>query len=220
MVSMDTSSGLSFSLEWKSKPAESQEQMHTKELVTLLKTDIKLITDENTEKISKHFRSKLDMARLRRDENDNSGNMHTVLKEILDYRKWFEFKLFYKMTGDTKKELTNTAFYRFSGGEKAMAMYVPLFASVYARYEKASDESPKLISLDEAFAGIDDKNIADMFRIMEELNLSYIINSQVLWGTYSTVPSLAICELIRPNNADTVSVIRYKWNGKNKELIL
>lgn len=220
MISMDTSSGLSFSLEWKSKPADSEEQMNTKELVSLLKTDSKILTDENIERISKHFRSKLKAARLRRDEGDDSESMHAILKEILDYRKWFEFRLFYKMTGGQKKELTNTAFYRFSGGEKTMAMYVPLFASVYARYAKASDDAPKLISLDEAFAGIDDKNIADMFRIMEELKLSYIINSQVLWGTYSTVPSLSICELVRPNNAETVSVVRYKWNGKNKELVI
>ena len=77
-----------------------------------------------------------------------------------------------------------------------------------------------MISLDEAFAGIDDKNISDMFRIMEELKLSYIINSQALWGTYSTVPSLSIYELLRPNNSDTVSATRYKWNGKVKELII
>jgi len=220
MMNMDTSSGLSFSLEWKSKPADSDEQLSTSELVKLLKTDIKLLSDENIEKISKHYRSKLKMARLRRNEGGGAESMHAILKDILDYRKWFEFKLFYTMTGEKKKELTNNAFFRFSGGEKAMAMYVPLFASVYARYEKASSDAPKLISLDEAFAGIDDKNIADMFRIMEELNLSYIINSQVLWGTYSTVPSISICELNRPNNSDTVSVIRYKWNGKSKELIV
>lgn len=220
MMSMDTSSGLSFSLEWKSKPADSEAQLSTRELVSLLKTDSKILNDENIERISRHFRSKLNEARLRRDEGDDSESMHMILKEILDYRKWFEFRLFYRMTGMQKRELTNAAFYRFSGGEKAMAMYVPLFASVYARYAKASAEAPKLISLDEAFAGIDDKNIADMFRIMEELKLSYIINSQVLWGTYSTVPSISICELVRPNNADTVSVVRYIWNGKNKELVI
>ena len=134
MPSMDTSSGLSFSLDWKSKPADSEDQMNTAELVSLLKKDSRILTDENIDKISKHFRSKLNAARLRRDENADAESMHTILKDVLDYRKWFEFKLFYKMTGEAKKELTNNAFYRFSGGEKAMAMYVPLFASVYARY--------------------------------------------------------------------------------------
>ncbi len=216
MMSMDTSSGLSFSLEWKSRPAENEDEMNTAELVSLLKTDSRILTDENIAKMSKHFRSKLNTARLRHNDGGDAESMHTILKEILDYRKWFEFKLFYRQTGQPKKELTNNAFYRFSGGEKAMAMYVPLFASVYARYAKADEFAPKLISLDEAFAGVDDKNISDMFRIMEELELSYIINSQVLWGDYPTVPSLSICELVRPNNADYVTVLRYRWDGKER----
>lgn len=101
-----------------------------------------------------------------------------------------------------------------------MAMYVPLFSAVYARYEGGRKDSPRIISLDEAFAGVDERNIRDMFRLVGELGLDYIINSQILWGDYDTVPSLAICELIRPDNADFVTVIRYNWNGKVKELVV
>ena len=137
----------------------------------------------------------------------------------MDYRKWFEFQLFYKKTGETRKELTNNAFDRFSGGEKAMAMYVPLFSAVYARYEGARKDCPRILSLDEAFAGVDENNIRDMFRLLDELQLNFIINSQVLWGDYDTVPSLSICELVRPNNADFVTVIRYKWNGRVRTLV-
>ena len=101
-----------------------------------------------------------------------------------------------------------------------MAMYVPLFSAVFARYEGARMDSPRLISLDEAFAGVDEKNIRDMFRLLKDLKLDYMINSQILWGDYDTVPSLAISELIRPDNADFVTVIRYHWNGKMKELVV
>ncbi len=71
-----------------------------------------------------------------------------------------------------KKELTNNAFYKFSGGEKAMAMYVPLFSAVYAKYEGARKDCPRIISLDEAFAGVDEINIRDMFRLLNELELN------------------------------------------------
>lgn len=137
----------------------------------------------------------------------------------LDYKKWFEFKLYFIKTGQAKKELTNNAFYQFSGGEKAMAMYVPLFSAVYARYQGARKDCPRIISLDEAFAGVDEKNIRDMFRLLGELELDFIINSQILWGDYDTVPSLSICELLRPDNADFVTVIRYHWDGKVKSLL-
>ena len=85
-------------------------------------------------------------------------------------------------TGEKKKELTDRVFFTFSGGEKAMAMYVPLFSAVVAKYAGARPDAPKLISLDEAFAGVDETNIRDMFRLMVEFEFNFMINSQILWG--------------------------------------
>lgn len=219
MEGMNTSSGLSFSLMWKSKVAETEEQLDTKKLVDILKSEASLLKEEDFQKLSSHFRSKIAQARKRIEDTGSAQTFHTIMKEILDYRKWFEFQLFFQKTGMRKKELTNNAFDVFSGGEKAMAMYVPLFSAVYARYEGARKDCPRMISLDEAFAGVDENNIRDMFKLLEELKLNFIVNSQILWGDYDTVPSLSICELIRPNNANVVSVIRYQWDGKVRTLV-
>ena len=219
MAAMNTSSGLTFNLAWKSRAAETEEQIDTAELVGLLKSDANLLKLEDFQKLAAHFRSKINQARTALEEASVTKTFHTLIKEVLDYRQWFEFQLFYTKTGERKRELTNNAFDRFSGGEKAMAMYVPLFSAVYARYESARPDAPRLISLDEAFAGVDENNIRDMFRLLEELELNYVMNSQILWGDYDTVPALAICELVRPNNADFVSVIRYRWNGRIRELV-
>jgi len=220
MVSMNTSSGLSFSLSWRSKSAETEEQLDTRELVSLLRKDGNLLSEKELNKLSSHFRSKITEARREAEESGERQTFHAIMKEVLDYRRWFEFRLFFKKTNENKKEMTNNAFDKFSGGEKAMAMYVPLFSAVYARYEGARKDCPRVISLDEAFAGVDENNIRDMFRLLNELELNFIINSQILWGDYDTVPSLSICELVRPNNATFVTVLRYKWNGKVKELIV
>ncbi|HOV40986.1 MAG TPA: SbcC/MukB-like Walker B domain-containing protein [Oscillospiraceae bacterium] len=219
MESMNTSSGLSFSLKWSSKKAETEDQMDTSELVALLKQEGTIMPESSLNRLSEHFRSKIAEARKNLEESGKSQTFHSIMKEILDYRKWFEFKLYFIKTGQAKKELTNNAFYQFSGGEKAMAMYVPLFSAVYARYQGARKDCPRIISLDEAFAGVDEKNIRDMFRLLGELELDFIINSQILWGDYDTVPSLSICELLRPDNADFVTVIRYHWDGKVKSLL-
>lgn len=220
MESMNTSSGLSFSLRWTSKRAETEQQLDTKELVELLKQDGNLLKPSDLNKLSEHFRSKISEARRILEDKGQSQTFHSIMREILDYRKWFEFKLYYVKKGSSKKELTNNAFYQFSGGEKAMAMYVPLFSAVYAKYEGARGDSPRIISLDEAFAGVDERNIRDMFRLLNELDLNYIINSQILWGDYDTVPSLSICELLRPDNVEYVTVMRYRWNGRVKELVM
>ena len=76
-----------------------------------------------------------------------------------------------------------------------------------------------MISLDEAFAGVDEMNIRDMFRLMVEFEFNFMINSQILWGDHDTVPGLAIYQLIRPENAKYVSVIRYIWNGKMRKIV-
>ncbi len=219
MESMNTSSGLSLSLRWKSRVAEKEGQLDTRQLVQILKSEASLLREEDFRKLSSHFRSKISEVRKIMEDSGTSQTFHSIMKDILDYRKWFEFGLFYQKTNERKRELTNNAFNKFSGGEKAMAMYIPLFSAVYARYEGARRDCPRIISLDEAFAGVDENNIRDIFRLLEELRLNYIINSQILWGDYDTVPSLSICELVRPNNANVVTVIRYQWDGKIRKLV-
>lgn len=219
MESMQTSSGLKLSLKWKNKHADSEEQLDTRELVELLQKDVEIMREEEVEKISRHFRSKIKEARKIAGDTETVQSFHAIMREILDYRKWFEFQLECQKTGEKKRELTDRVFFTFSGGEKAMAMYVPLFSAVVAKYAGARKDAPKLISLDEAFAGVDETNIRDMFRLMVEFEFNFMINSQVLWGDYDTVPGIAIYQLIRPENAKYVTVIRYVWNGRMKSMV-
>ena len=144
-----------------------------------------------------HFRSKVEEARRHARDSGGMISFYQVMKETLDYRKWFEFQLFFQKGGERVKELTNSVFGTFSGGEKAMAMYVPLFSAVVAKYEGGRPDAPRLISLDEAFAGVDNRNIRDMFRLMTEFQFDFIINSQVLWGDCDTLDALAIYQLLR-----------------------
>ena len=219
MESMQTSSGLKLSLRWKNKRAEKEEQLDTRALVELLQKDVEIMREEEVESLSRHFRSKIEEARKISGNMGSVQSFHATMREVLDYRKWFEFQLECQKTGEKKKELTDRVFFTFSGGEKAMAMYVPLFSAVVAKYAGARPDAPKLISLDEAFAGVDETNIRDMFRLMVEFEFNFMINSQILWGDYDTVPGLAIYQLIRPENAKFVSVIRYIWNGKVKVML-
>ncbi len=64
--------------------------------------------------------------------------------------------------------------------ERDLAMYIPLFSAAYSRYSDARPDAPRIISLDEAFAGVDENNIRDMFDLLEKLGFNYIMNSQAL----------------------------------------
>lgn len=218
MESRDTSSGLKFSIRWKPRSADSEEELDTHELVTLLKQDARVLNEDDLGRITRHFRSKIQSAKVWLEEKGEGQTLLQVLKMVLDYRKWFSFILYYERPHEPRRELTNHHFFKFSGGEKAMAMYIPLFTACYSRYKEAAPSAPYIISLDEAFAGVDENNINEMFEIVEKLGFNYIMNSQVLWGDYETVQSLSVCELVRPKNADYVTVIRYKWNGQELSL--
>ncbi len=219
MKERNSSSGLTFSLRWKARTAEHDDEMDTKELVDLLRTDPRLLKEEDMHRVTKHFRSKVSRAKQLVQENGYADTLHRTIRDMLDYRQWFSFTLYFQRAGQPVRELTNNQFYKFSGGEKAMAMYIPLFSAVYSRYMEARDDAPFIISLDEAFAGVDENNIRDMFDLVEKLGFDYIMNSQALWGDYDTVSSLSIHELIRPQNAPFVTVVRYYWTGEVKQLV-
>jgi uncharacterized protein (TIGR02680 family) len=220
MKSRDNSSGLTFSIAWKPLTAESEQELDTEDLVKLLQRNSKFLNEDDLNSITKHFQSRIAKAKELILLRNEGSTLHQVLKEVLDYRKWFTFVLSYRRVNEPKRELTNNAFFKFSGGEKAMAMYIPLFTAAYSRYKEAGAMAPYIISLDEAFAGVDENNIRDMFEVVEQLGFNYIMNSQALWGDYDTISSLSICELVRPKNADFVTVIRYQWDGKQRNFVL
>ena len=219
MERLNTSMGLRFSLLWKGKPADQQDELDTRDLIALLRKDPAVMGDADREKITAHFRAKISRARERSQMDAAPATYSELMREALDFRNWFTFRLFYRRGDAAKKELTDSAFNSFSGGEKAMAMYVPLFAALAAQYEATGNaDAPHLMALDEAFAGVDETNIESMFVLAHELGFDYIMNSQALWGCYPSVASLNIAELWRPQNAQVVTVLRYHWDGHVRKL--
>ncbi len=216
MYNMESSSSLKLDLKWEPKKSESEEELSTVELLQLLNGKGRLSESEK-KKFSTHFLHKIKKVINRSQKNGENTNYFNIISEILDFRKWYEFRLFYVKRNEKRREMTNNNFYQLSGGEKAISMYLPLLAALYVRYEYASETAPRIVAMDEAFAGVDEKNIGMLFSHLENLDLDYILNSQILWGDYETVPELGICEILRDENDDNVALINYKWNGKKME---
>ena len=220
MKSIETSQGQAFSLSWNAKKNLGENELPYDQLNKLLRMNKEMIRSDDIEKLTEHFRSKIEHEKRVVEEKGEEISFSELIRRVLDYRSWFEFKLKFKESGsDDFKELTNSRFSSFSGGERAMSVYIPLFAAVAAQYEKAGEQAPKILALDEAFAGVDDSNISEMFDLLEKLGFGYVINSQSLWGCFNTVPKLNIAELRHEKDSDFITVIRYEWNGKIKELV-
>lgn len=217
MSQRDTSNGFALSLEWRPRPAQDEGEMSAERLVALLRKSPELMLPQEMDDMIRHFRTRIDYARQ---EAESGGSFREWIYQLLDYRQWFEFRLYYRKAGmASRRELTDSQFNVLSGGEKAMAMYIPLFAAVDARLSDAREDAPRIICLDEAFAGVDDDNVRDMFALIVSLDYDFIMTSQQLWGCYDTVPSLSIVEVHRPQDADVVTLIRFRWNGQVRILI-
>ena len=94
MESMKTSSGLTLSLRWKNKRAEKEEQLDTRELVELLRKKMpKIMRPEEAQQLSGHFRSKIEEARKSANDLGNVQSFHAIMRNVLDYRQWFEFPI-------------------------------------------------------------------------------------------------------------------------------
>lgn len=211
-----TSSKLKLQLAWEPRVQRNESELDTDKLVALLKKDPQLLREDEIEQMIEHFRSRIRLAKQEAEERDS---LRKWISELLDYRQWFDFVLYYKKGDQNRRILTDSRFNVLSGGEKAMAMYIPLFVATYSRYSDSRPDSPKLISLDEAFAGVDEENIRDLFQLLTDMDFDYIMTSQVLWGCYDTVPSLSIYEIIRPGDVDFVTLIRYHWNGFRRVMV-
>ena len=88
---MNTSSGLQLTLKWQSKKSIDDDELDIQNLVKLLEKDYRILKDSDRQKISQHFRTKIENARrLSLDENI-SASFHQLIREVMDYRQWFEF---------------------------------------------------------------------------------------------------------------------------------
>lgn len=104
-----------------------------------------------------------------------------------------------------------------SSGERALGLTVPLFAAVASFYSQgAYDLAPRLMLLDEAFAGIDDAARAHCMGLIRVLDLDFVITSEREWACYAELPGVSICQLQRREGIDAVYVSRWPWDGRTK----
>jgi hypothetical protein len=145
-------------------------------------------------------------------ERDASAARIDQLATALDYRAWHRFRVRRWQDGQWKP-LSGPA----SSGERALGLTVPLFAAAASHYESAADFSPRLVLLDEAFAGIDDGARAHCMDLIREFDLDFVMTSEREWACYAELPGVSICHLVRRADIDAVFVSRWRWNGRVRE---
>lgn len=143
---------------------------------------------------------------------DSAGGWVEQLTRALDYRSWHEFAIQRYQDGQWRSA-TGPA----SGGERVLAASVPLFAAASSFYSSTTNPyTPRLIALDEAFAGVDDDSRAKCLGLLAAFDLDVVMTSEREWGCYPQVPGLAIAQLARRDGIDAVLVTPWQWDGRER----
>ncbi|MCX4515088.1 TIGR02680 family protein [Streptomyces sp. NBC_01619] len=148
----------------------------------------------------------------RQQTDDTSGSWLEHLTAALDYRSWHEFGVERHQHGRWVPA-TGPA----SGGERVLAVSVPLFAAASSHYASAgSPHAPRLVTLDEAFAGVDDDSRAKCLGLLHAFDLDVVMTSEREWACYPQVPGIAIAQLSRIDEIAAVLVTRWEWDGTRR----
>lgn len=154
------------------------------------------------------------IAKVRADD-DGAGTWLEHLAQALDYRHWHRFVIQRHQNGQWRSA-TGPA----SGGERVLAASVPLFAAASSHYASAGNpHAPRLVTLDEAFAGVDDNARAKYLGLLAAFDLDVVMTSEREWGCYPQVPGLGIAQLSRTDDIAAVLVTQWEWDGRRRTLV-
>ncbi|MGY4422022.1 uncharacterized protein (TIGR02680 family) [Bradyrhizobium sp. JR6.1] len=209
-----TSTGVRFRLDWQPLPegvggapvglATARKR--------LLNTNADLWSLEDRSVVGAMLQERINIERANADAS-TTGSLLDQLTRALDYRRWHRFtvqrwqdKQWVKLSGPA------------SSGERALGLTVPLFAAVASFYSQSgTPHSPRLVLLDEVFAGIDDAARAHCMALIREFDLDFVVTSEREWGCYAELPGVSICHLQRLENIDAIHVSRWTWDGRAKQ---
>ncbi|MEV0649464.1 TIGR02680 family protein [Phytomonospora sp. NPDC050363] len=200
-----TASNVAVKLVWKMRADLEAGAKQAREL--LLKNPGTLTQDQN-QALRDFLRHRVDSMR----ESDDPLPWHDQLRRVFDYTQWHEFEVQLDRGAGWVK-LSKSLHDALSGGEKAIALHLPLFAAVAVHYQ-SSPSSPRFILLDEVFVGVDRKNRGQVFALMSSMDLDMALTSDHEWCEYPELDGIAVHTILGADDTDdAVTTMRYTWDG-------
>ncbi|WP_280467906.1 SbcC/MukB-like Walker B domain-containing protein [Nocardia cyriacigeorgica] len=174
----------------------------------LLDRDTAALGAEDLAAIRAHFAAEIRAARAAHPER----SYPEILAATLDYRTWRVFS-FTLISGDGSEDrLTVARHSALSGGEQSVSLHLPLFAAAHVMLDSADPQAPRLLALDEAFAGVDDNGRSELLGLSVQFDLDLFMTGYDLWITYPHVPACAHYDLAHSTAENTVSATLLVWD--------
>ncbi|MGH2601395.1 MAG: SbcC/MukB-like Walker B domain-containing protein, partial [Dehalococcoidia bacterium] len=208
--------GVQVRLRWEVDPEQPDAVRSARAL--LLRDPADLSEDERAS-LQEFVRSRVDQARA---ELETNAPWEARLRETLDYRSWHRFRLqLAHRDWEGFQPATAKRLQRLSTGERSIALHLPMLASIAAHYADEDGEPsgcPRLILLDELFAGVDAANRAQLFGTFTAWDLDAVFTSDHEWCQYASLDGVAIHHLHSAVGDEPVTSTRFTWDGRRRQI--
>ncbi|PXX59222.1 uncharacterized protein (TIGR02680 family) [Nocardia tenerifensis] len=175
----------------------------------LLDRDASALGADELAAIRAHFASEIRAARAAHPER----SYPEILAATLDYRTWRVFSFTLISADGSEDKLTVARHSALSGGEQSVSLHLPLFAAAHVMLDSADPQAPRLLALDEAFAGVDDNGRSELLGLSVQFDLDLFMTGYDLWITYPHVPGCAHYDLAHAAAENTVSATLLVWDS-------
>ncbi|MFI6054854.1 TIGR02680 family protein [Streptomyces violascens] len=175
----------------------------------LLDADAARLGPEGLTRVRTHFAAQIKTARARHRDQP----YRELLAEVLDYRRWRQFAFQLVRPDRSEERLTRARHSRLSGGEQSVSLHLPLFAAAHAMLNSADPHAPRLLALDEAFAGVDDTGRGELMSLAAQFDLDLFMTGYDLWAAHASVSAAAHYDLAHTAVDHTVSALLLVWDG-------
>ena len=204
MRSRRMSSGTTVGVRWQLADNLDDEQ---RAVCALLDADASRLGPDALARMRGHFAAQIKTARARHRELP----YRELLAQVLDYRRWRQFRFLLVRPEGAEETLTRARHSRLSGGEQSVSLHLPLFAAAHAMLNSAAPHAPRLLALDEAFAGVDDTGRGELMSLAAQFDLDLFMTGYDLWAAHAAVPAAAHYDLAHSPVEHTVSALLLVW---------
>jgi uncharacterized protein (TIGR02680 family) len=206
MRSRKMSSGKTVGVKWQLADRLDDEQ---RAVCALLDGGASRLSPDALNRMRSHFAAQIKTVRARHRELP----YRELLAQVLDYRRWRQF-IFQTVSPEGGEEtLTRARHSRLSGGEQSVSLHLPLFAAAHAMLNSACPHAPRLLALDEAFAGVDDTGRGELMGLAAQFDLDLFMTGYDLWATEGSIRAAAHYDLAHSPVQHTVSALLLVWDG-------
>ncbi|MCX4598184.1 TIGR02680 family protein [Streptomyces sp. NBC_01549] len=199
------SSGTTVGVSWLLADHLDDEQ---RAVCALLDADAARLGPDGLARVRTHFAAQIQTARARHRDQP----YRELLAEVLDYRRWRQFAFQLVRPDKSEERLTRARHSRLSGGEQSVSLHLPLFAAAHAMLNSADPHAPRLLALDEAFAGVDDTGRGELMSLAAQFDLDLFMTGYDLWAAHASVSAAAHYDLAHTAVDHTVSALLLVWD--------